>query len=50
MLSVEILRGLAEDERFELPQGCPRRFSRPLQYRYANPPVCFLLDYKITTF
>ena len=29
---------VAEDERLELPQGCPRRFSRPLQYHYANPP------------
>lgn len=28
----------AEGEGLEPPQACARRFSRPLQYHYANPP------------
>lgn len=31
-------RGASEDEGFEPPSGCPRRFSRPLDYHYPSPP------------
>src|SRR5687768_5370953 len=30
---------VAEGEGLEPPQACARRFSRPLQYHYASPPL-----------
>ncbi len=37
---------MAEDEGLEPPQAVARRFSRPVQYHYANPPFpTNLLDY-----